>query len=556
MASPSGDSLHHRIPFDEFGPSSRYWLDAFNLEAPLHRFLSIGPVSDIPFPQERFDLWSKASGKRKAIVEAIAASNLPLSPVQAKALERLSEPKAMVVVTGQQPGALGGPLYTYSKILSAIVFSGELQEQWNIPVIPILWDGGDDHDLAEVDELAWPAGEGGIARYRFGLSQQDGRSAWSVPVTKEMLEGCLAFISEVHPPTDYRRQTTDFICSLWEGGASWCDLFDNLWLRIYADSPLLVARPWEKLFRVAAEPVLRKEIENPMAASLDLETVSLQLESTGYKPYIHKKKGACSFFWIQGDERKSVTFEDERFHIEGGKSFSRAEMAEMFDREPGNLSPNALLRPVVQDSILPTAATVLGPSEIAYHAQMGGFYKRHNLPRPWILPRLSITLAAESQAERLAQMGLTWKDLKRDEKDLCKRLATSPILDEVLGVIKTLAIQVGASKESLDSLVKSERPGLSEPLESQFGRMEKILGQVEDLFRRAEGKRDATTLARLKSLKAHLLPEGELQERVYGLVPFLCRHGFGWLPDILEDAGTWDGESHVVYVIGSKEKDV
>ena len=135
--------------------------------------------------------------------------------VQEEALNRLSADDAMAVVTGQQPGCLGGPLYTFAKILSAVVFAEKLQEQWGVPVIPVLWDGGDDHDLAEIDHFAWPVAEEELKVCRLDLSRYACQPAWTVPLTQEMLSEQVAFIQSVHPPTEYRNQALSFIGEIW-----------------------------------------------------------------------------------------------------------------------------------------------------------------------------------------------------------------------------------------------------------------------------------------------------------------------------------------------------
>ena len=539
------------VQFAEYGPTSRYWLEAFDPGSPLHRFLPIGTLDEVPFPQNRIEEWRSRSNDRETLVRSFEESGLPSSSAQRRALESLRNTDAVVVVTGQQPGALGGPLYTFAKIVSAIAFAERLQERWKVPVVPVLWDGGDDHDLAEVDHLHWPDLEGEPRKFHIDLSPFQGHSAWSVPLTSDMLSNLLGFIEEIHPETEFRKQTTEFICSTWADSRSWCDFFDRFWLRIFEKSPLLVIRPWDDGFRKAATRVLQEEVAHPEAFLADFERISEDLRDAGYKPHVHKKEGVCSFFRIEGGKRLSVNYWEGDFHIQEHEHPIPPEqmLAEYLDN-PSLLSPNALVRPVVQDSILPTAVSVLGPGEIAYHAQIGAIYERHRVPRPWIVPRFSLSIASRNQAKHLEDLGISWLDLLRDDNELAKETVTSESLETALQILENLKTETDSAGALLRDLAIGAKSDMARGIESQFGKIKKTLSQVEDLVKRDETKRQSSTVSRLRRLKGNLRPDGELQERIYGLAPYLCRHGFDWIEDIMCAAADWDGKEHILHFPG------
>lgn len=541
-------NLTTAVPFADWGPNDRYWLDAFDPDSVLHRFLPVGPLEKIPFPTERLNDWERNSERRSRLVEAFEKSPLPFSSAQQRSIEALKSPRAMAVVTGQQPGALGGPLYTFAKILSAIVFAESLSNKWENPVVPILWDGGDDHDLEEIGAMSWLGGADGTPTERFDLSAYAGRSAWEVPFTDKDLEQATAFVEASHPPTEYRERTLEFLKAAWEEGVSWSDYFDRFWLKVFEESPLLVVRPWENGFRELAADIFAREIESPQSYLEDLSATSEELSSAGYSPRIHKTDGTCSFFYYIKGQRKLVQVEEgDSFTIEGKGSFSRKELVAAYRKEPGLLSPNALLRPLIQDAILPTAATVLGPSEIAYHAQLEWMYKRHQLPRPFILPRISLSLMGSSQRSKMEEWGLAVSDLRRNANEIAKSLVTSADLDSALAVLADLVDRTQTGRERILEIARGGKLDSEKGIESQFGRVEKTLNQISDLLKRDEMKRNSDLVVRIKGLQESLLPDGNLQERTVGLVPFLCRFGFDWLGSIREEARGWTGRDHVIY---------
>jgi uncharacterized protein YllA (UPF0747 family) len=150
----------------------------------------------------------------------------------------------------------------------------------------------------------------------------------------------------------------------------------------------------------------------------------------------------------------------------------------------------------------------------------------------------------------MRELGLEWPDLLRDEAELMKKIVQSEFLDRCLESLNHLQSTRSESLDRLTSLAASHSKGLLDPLNKQFGMVEKTLSQVEDLLRRDEMKRQEDLRQRIISLKQSLVPEGGLQERVYGILPFIARYGREWIEALVDSAKGWNGESHYVYRLG------
>lgn len=537
------------LPFDVLGPGNRYWLDAFRVDAAIHEFLPLVPLAGVPFPEARAALWRDARQTREKIREGITASKFPLSSPQKQALDEILLPDTLMVATGQQPGALGGPLYTFSKILTAVVLADRLREEWEIPVVPVLWDGGDDHDLPEIDQLIWNSLEKGNEAFHFGIAEKPGRPAWSVDLETEQLEALKGFLEGVQPQGDYGRNLIELVSSIWRESTTWCDFYDRFWLRVFENCPLLVIRPWERAFRELAVPILETEILLPDQSRLDIEASSEQLALAGYKPLIHKSPGTCPFFFIHEGQRLPVREVGGDLVVEGVLQKPPDRFLQDYQAQPESLSPNATLRPVVQDAILPTGATVLGPSEIAYHAQLDRLYRRHGIPRAPIVPRLSMTIASHAQIHRMEETGLAWGDLQRDDRELMKRAAAATD-DLSLAQARLLESQVQEARSGMIEHLQNDRKHLVDPVDSQFGRIEKTIQQIQDLIARDIARRDSIRLARIQNLKNTLYPDGDLQERIFSLAYFMGKFGQSWVESLIAESRTWDGKNHIVYIPG------
>lgn len=540
----------HTIPFEDLGPTGRYWLGAFEPHSTLHRFLPVGPLERV-----LEDCPCEGGPDREGAARIFEEFNLPLSPVQQNALERLADPRSLLVVTGQQPGLAGGPLYTFNKILSAIVFARRLEERWNRPVLPVLWDGGEDHDWAEINHLRWLSHTGEGSLIEFPATEGEDRPAFSIPFGADSLERVLGFLRSVHPATEFRNDLEHFLSGVIGNGTTWTDYFDRFWLKIFEKHPLLVFRPWEAGPKRAAIPLFEKEIEAPDAFQRDLLTISVELEEAGYKPHIHKKEGVCSFFYWDGDARRTVIHESGAFLLAGtDRAYDRPGLLAELRANPTAFSPNALLRPVMQDLLLPTAATVLGPSEIAYHAQLRDLYTRHEVRRPHLIPRLSLTLMFPKHREILEEFGVNLPDLLRDDRDLLKQIVRSDFLDRGLATMAEFKKSLDQARSDLLGLAAEGRDELENPIQKQFGAMEKTVSQIEDLLKRQEMKNQSHLQDRLTVLKQTLTPAGGLQERIYGVLPFMARYGRDWVDPLVESAATWDGDRHYVHLLGGENE--
>ncbi|MCA9412832.1 MAG: bacillithiol biosynthesis BshC, partial [Candidatus Omnitrophica bacterium] len=154
------------------------------------------------------------------------------------------------------------------------------------------------------------------------------------------------------------------------------------------------------------------------------------------------------------------------------------------------------------------------------------------------------------QVAHLEELGLAWTDLSRDEADLMKGIVQSEFLEQGLRAIENAKSAQTETLIKLTELASQQSKGLIDPLNKQFGKVEKTLSQVEDLLRRDEMKRQESLRQRIVGLKEAFLPEGDLQERVYGILPFLARYGQEWIDPLVETADQWDGKRHYVYQLG------
>jgi bacillithiol biosynthesis cysteine-adding enzyme BshC len=296
----------------------------------------------------------------------------------------------------------------------------------------------------------------------------------------------------------------------------------------------VVLDPSDPALKAVVAPVLAREVEESSPTSrLALETGRALLE-TGYHQQVPVREGFYNLFVLAEQERRAVAQKGDDVEIRGiGTQMTTAEAVRSIEAEPVRWSPNALLRPVVQDALLPTAAYVGGPAEIAYHAQIGAVYAHFGVPRPALVPRPSVTLVEPAQARALEAEGLTLPDLAEDPEAIVARWAREAYPEVESAFARTrqsIEREMGEVEETLGAL----DPTLRGAAASARGR---TLHQVEGLHEkamRALKKRDQGRASRLRRTRDALFPGGSFQERGLGFLGALARHGLALVDELQE----------------------
>jgi uncharacterized protein YllA (UPF0747 family) len=251
------------------------------------------------------------------------------------------------------------------------------------------------------------------------------------------------------------------------------------------------------------------------------------------------RPGFLNLFVMMEDERRALGTVNGHVEVRGlGTRVTIADAVRSIDADPSAWSPGVLLRPLAQDLMLPTAAYVGGPAEIAYHAQIGPSYRHFGIPRPVLLPRPSVTVIEPNQARALETEGLRLPDLQTDPETLLSRWTREayPQVEDAFTAARTaVERELAVVEERLAAL----DPTLRAATDSARGR---ALHQIETLHEKATRnlkKRDQTRADRLRRTRDALLPGGSFQERGLGLVSLVARHGPAVIADLLERIDPW-----------------
>jgi bacillithiol biosynthesis cysteine-adding enzyme BshC len=452
---------------------------------------------------------------------------------------------AQAVVTGQQVALFGGPLLTLLKAATAVARAKAATAATGIEHVPIFWMATEDHDLAEVDQVSLLT-KNSVEKLHAGLRVPHAVPVGEVPLGTE-LDAVLDRATELlefAPIADWLRE-----CYRPANGekTTLALAFGRLMARIFADQGLIIMDAASREFHALGASTLRYAIEHADTLQQTLIARSKELVADGYHAQVLVAEGGSLLFLLDETtgERTALRRPSADQWKAGSRLYSTAELLAILEATPERLSPNALLRPVFQDTLLPTAAYIGGPSEIAYFAQSAVLYKAILGRITPVLPRLSATLLEPAIAAVMA----------KDEIQLPDAMTTPEALAQRLGA-RAMPIEGKRKLAAVGNAVDKELTALTEYLaamDETLGRSAEVSGskmlyQMNRLRRMAatfELQKEASLRKHADAITLNVFPNDHPQERVIAGIWYMVRYGEG-LIDRLVTVAANQCPSHVV----------
>ncbi len=451
-------------------------------------------------------------------------------------LERLAHPRAMAVVTGQQAGLLLGPTYTLSKALAAVRLAERLDSE-DRPVVPVFWVASQDHDVAEVDHAYLLDASESLRRVDVDLP--DGVAVGRIPLRAPMLEAVAAALAQHTPRGRCEAEVMAVLEAAASVSESFADWFSAQLYGLLADTGIVVVDPLVPEVAALSARVLEREVLEPLAGPERVNAAGRSLKRLGFAPQLGRAEGATNLFVEVGGgaglPRRQLLRADGGSFVAGGERFTRRDLLEVLASDPTAVTPAAGLRPVVQDAILPTVATVVGPGELAYFAQLRGVYELHGVPMSLAWPRASVTVLEPAAARLLAAYGLTAARFRADPEGALESVLLARhgaagefnrATNELEEAFETLLAHVEAIDPTLRGTVRRGRRNLAATVSRLRGKSAAALA-----------RRDGETRGQFERLHAHLLPLGQPSERVLSPYSHVLKFGLAPLQDRLALVG-------------------
>ncbi len=470
---------------------------------------------------------------RAAVADVIAAQQQHRgAPPEARAaLDRLRQPDGVAVLTGQQAGAFGGPLFTLLKAITALKLAARIRQEQKIPAVAVFWIDAEDHDWEEV--ASCEVLDADVQPRTVRLQPPPG--AGTVPVGALVLpDSTTAALDELAsylPPTEFTATLMTRLRSAYRPGVSPGDAFGRLLEFTLGEFGLLVYDASDPAAKPLARPVFVREAQFPGLTSELAAAAGARLVELGYHAQVSAHTDGVALFSLDGG-RAAIRFSDGAFHL-GNRVVSPAELVAMAERNPAAFSPNVLLRPIVQDTLFPTAAYVAGPNELAYLGQLKPVYEHFGVPMPLMVPRASATLLDSAGVRFLAKYGVSLETLHAQDESVLNRLLEAALPREVEQAYEAASAVLGRELQQLAEAVPAIDPTLEGAARSAMGRIHHELQGLHGKIIHAAKRRDETLRRQFSRTRAQAFPDGHAQERAVGFVSFLDRYGPGLVDQLM-----------------------
>ncbi len=453
-----------------------------------------------------------AAGNPRAVPQEVLEATLP-----GPGRDRLAAGAVLAVTTGQQPGLFTGPLYTIYKALSAIALARRLERERKVPVVPVFWVAGDDHDFPEANHatLLNTAGE----PMKVVLRERP-PEAPALPMYRERcgpeITSALDQVRRGTPDTEFKEAVLAWLGAAYRPEATLAEAAAEAMQALLGSHGLAVVRPYAASMKHAMAPLLLRGLDSVL--------------DDGLSPVLIEAQQGRDRLRADGDG-----FVTRR----SGERFGRTELERIAAEQPERLSPNVLLRPVVEAALLPTVAYMAGPGELDYFPNAQRLYRTLGVSPQTPLPRWSGTLV-ESRVDKVVEKHhLTMTDFARPPGEVEGRLVRDQLPPEVAQTLETLREEIRTAYGRVSDGARRVDPTLERTVESArnaaLGGMQEIEKKIVAALKRA----NETLVGQLARARAALFPTGEPQERVLTYASMAIRYGPALLAALADEVARW-----------------
>ena len=452
------------------------------------------------------------AGKPRRVHPDVLASVLP-----GPGRERLAAGEVLAITTGQQPALFTGPLYTVYKALSAVALAQRVERERGVPVVPVFWVAGDDHDFAEANHAAVLGRDGELVEI---VLRERSHEAPQLPLFRELLGGeirtALDALDAALPDSECKPDVRQWLEACYRPDADLADAGAEALQQLLGGRGLAVFRAHDRNAKRAAAPWILKALNETLP--------------DGLTPVM-----------VEGQLGRDRLLTDNGIFVtrRSSERFTRAQLEGIAAETPERLSPNVLLRPVIEAALFPTLAYVGGPGEMEYLPEAAPLFSRLGVAPQAHVPRWSGVIIEARVDKILHKHGLTPADFGGQPGTLETRIAKAELPPELAESLKALRDEVESRFARVSGEVQQLDPTLERTVQSARNAALAGTNEIEKKLVASLKRTQGTQVSQLARARAALLPDGKPQERVLTVASFLARYGGTLLDQIDPEVARW-----------------
>lgn len=453
-------------------------------------------------------------------------------------IKKLENKNCFTVTTGHQLCLFTGPLYFIFKIITTINLAEKLNKEYPANhFVPVYWMASEDHDFAEINHVnlfgknvEWlPQTPKGAL-----IGQEDGGPVGRMPLASfsPAIETLFTIMGDGENAKDLKQIISDSYSSektLAEATFSFVNA-------LFGKYGLVILEPDNINLKQVFRPVIMDELLNESSFKIVSET-NQKLVKAGIEPQVNPRK--INLFYMDEHGRNRIEKKNSKFEVlNTSQVFSPNQIKDLILHSPEKFSPNVLLRPVYQQTILPNVAYVGGPSEIAYWLQLKSVFAHYKIPYPVLIPRNSALIINKAMAQKIDKLSIEVQDLFKNSETLIKELLNRtadglPGVEEEKNKLKDIYTSIGKKIKEMD-------PTLVAFTEAELQKQLNALKTLETKLMRVKKQKEETSVAQIRKLKETLFPGGAMQERTDNFIPFYLQQGQDFFDLLKENFDPFD----------------
>ena len=497
--------------------------------------LFAGNPADVKAWKETIDRVQRSTRDRAGISKVVTAQlERRGAPAHARsAAAHLATASTVAVVTGQQAGLFGGPLYTLLKAVTAIRLARKVSATHGVVAIPVFWVEAEDHDWDEVRTARVLDGQ--LALREITLDNLDGAGARPVAslVLDDGIGDALGALESSLQETEFTQELMTRLRAHYRPGQKMGTAF-ACWLDdLLGRYGLVVFEAADPAAKPFVASLFSRELDAPCRTAHFAKETGEAMRALGHSPQVEPADDSVALFYLGDGGRHAIKRRDDGYTL--GETVRQHEAVQKEAAEhPERFSPNVLLRPVVQDRLFPTVCYVAGPSELAYQAQLGAIYQDFGVEVPLLYPRANATLLDAGAVRFLEKYELPFEALQTRDESALNRLLQSQLPPGVEDALQSAGNEIRTRLEVLTAALPAIDPTLVGAAETTLERMQETLKHLHNKIIQASKRKDETLRRQFTRTQALAFPEGQPQERIVDLAFFLNRYGQSLCDQLLD----------------------
>ncbi len=471
-------------------------------------------------------------------------------------IEKLKRADSTVVIGGQQPGLISGPIFIIFKILTVLRLSSFFEKEFKIPLIPCFWNASDDSNLSQADNLNI-INDNKIVNIKLDLSDINKKTRYSdIYLSQSRLDTAIKELEKILHPTDFKSGIIDFYKriivdtfknnsftgSRSEGKINISTFFSSLIAGMFSDSGIVIIDPSDVELKKISLNLLEFDVDNHRKINHLINSAGKKLEKNGYHNQLSPVPGTLnSFYCSEGKRYKIYSNMDNKNLFEiGDKKYNRVQLRNLLIKNPSNISLNVVLRPLFQDSQLPVLCSVCGPGEAGYLAQLKTVYKLYNLKMPVIYPRFSATIIEKKIKKILVKLEITERELGLAREEMIKKKIDKRLKLNIPELMQKMENDVQAKFEKLEEALIGFDMNISSSFDRIKRNMKKEIKVLNKKIYSELKKQDEFTSENINKVYTNIFPNDNLQEREINISAYLNKYGFEFIDELYSKVEPFD----------------